>query len=90
MTYLNPEQLGDSVNERRAIYDVYCTTEKGDHFIVEMQKAKQDNFRDRVLYYSSFAIREQGQKGSSTKPWNYKQTIAELSGLSLKEVEELV
>ena len=58
LTYLNPEQLGDNINERRAVYDVYCSTGNGEHFIVEMQKAKQDHFKDRALYYSSFAIRE--------------------------------
>ena len=81
LTYLNPEQLGDSINERRAIYDVYCTTAKGEHFIVEMQKAKQDSFRDRALYYSSFAIREQGQKGSTTKPWDYTLTPVYVVGI---------
>ena len=72
VTYLNPEQLGDNINERRAVYDVYCSTGNGEHFIVEMQKAKQDHFKDRALYYSSFAIREQGTKGSIMKPWDYK------------------
>lgn len=72
VTYLNPEQLGDNINERRAVYDVYCSTGNGEHFIVEMQKAKQDHFKDRALYYSSFAIREQGTKGSVLKPWDYK------------------
>ena len=72
VTYLNPEQLGDNINERRAVYDVYCSTGNGEHFIVEMQKAKQDHFKDRALYYSSFAIREQGTKGSILKPWDYK------------------
>ncbi|MBP5423088.1 MAG: Rpn family recombination-promoting nuclease/putative transposase, partial [Paludibacteraceae bacterium] len=71
VTYLNPEQLGDNINERRAVYDVYCSTGNGEHFIVEMQKAKQDHFKDRALYYSSFAIREQGTKGSILKPWDY-------------------
>ena len=68
--YINPEQLGDTNRERRAIYDVYCTTKEGERFIVEMQRAKQDYFKDRALYYSSFAIREQGQKGGD-KPWDY-------------------
>ncbi|MBP5457936.1 MAG: Rpn family recombination-promoting nuclease/putative transposase, partial [Paludibacteraceae bacterium] len=74
LTYLNPELLGDSINDRRAIYDVYCTTAKGEHFIVVLQKAKEDSFRFRALFYSSFAIREQGQKGSTTKPWVYTLT----------------
>ena len=72
VTYLNSEQLGDSRQERRAIYDVYCKTVKGERFIVEMQKAQQDNFRDRCLYYSSFAIREQAVKGSKDRQWNYE------------------
>ena len=72
VTYLNSEQLGDSRQERRAIYDVYCKTGKGERFIVEMQKAQQDNFRDRALYYSSFAIREQAIKGSKDRPWDYQ------------------
>ena len=68
--YISPEQFGDTNRERRAIYDVYCTTKEGERFIVEMQRAKQDYFKDRALYYSSFAIREQGQKGGD-KPWDY-------------------
>ena len=40
LTYLNTEQLGFSNNERRAVYDVYCTTKEGERFIVEIQKAK--------------------------------------------------
>ncbi len=72
VTYLNSEQLGENAFDRRAIYDVYCRTSKGDRFIVEMQKAQQDNFRDRALYYSSFTVREQGVKGSKSRPWDYR------------------
>lgn len=71
LTYMNTEQLGENNSERRAIYDVYCQTREGDRFIVEMQKAKQDYFKDRTLYYSSFAIREQARKGSLETPWDY-------------------
>ena len=72
LTYLNSENLGEDIRERRAIYDVYCQTKGGDRFIVEMQKAKQDHFQDRSIYYSSFAIREQGQKGKKDNmPWDY-------------------
>ena len=72
VTYLNTEQLGENIQERRAIYDVYCKTSRGDRFIVEMQKAQQDNFKDRALYYSSFAIREQAIKGAKERPWDYR------------------
>lgn len=36
LTYLNSEQLGIRKEDRRAIFDVYCETESGEKFIVEM------------------------------------------------------
>ena len=66
--YLNGEHLGDGYGDRRAIFDVYCMTKDGGRFIVEMQKAEQSNFKERSLYYSTFAIREQAPKG---KEWDY-------------------
>jgi len=66
--YLNSEHLGDGYGDRRAVFDVYCMTEDGGRFIVEMQKAEQTYFRDRSIYYSTFAIREQAPKG---KEWDY-------------------
>ena len=65
--YLNGEHLGDSYGDRRAVFDVYCQTSSGMRFIVEMQKAEQAYFKDRSIYYSSFAIREQAPKGD----WDY-------------------
>jgi predicted transposase/invertase (TIGR01784 family) len=67
--YLNSEHLGDSYGDRRAVFDVYCKTVDGGRFIVEMQRAHQDYFKDRSLYYSTFAIREQAPKD---KNWNYQ------------------
>ena len=66
--YLNSEHLGDGYGDRRAVFDVYCMTEDGGRFIVEMQKAEQAYFKDRSIYYSTFAIREQAPKGQE---WDY-------------------
>ena len=66
--YLNAEHLGEGYGDRRAVFDVYCMTSDGSRFIVEMQKAEQEYFKDRSIYYSTFAIREQAVKG---KLWNY-------------------
>ena len=78
--YLNTEHLGDIHTERKAIFDVYCETENGEKFIVEMQNAFQEFFKDRSLFYSTFPIREQGVKGSD---WdfhlNHVYTIALLN-----------
>ncbi len=64
LTYLKNEQLGNSKVDRKAIFDLYCTNEKGEKFIVELQKTKQKFFKDRTIYYSTFPIQEQAKKGS--------------------------
>jgi predicted transposase/invertase (TIGR01784 family) len=63
LTFKNNEQLGEIDANRRAVYDIYCENEKGEKFIVELQKAKQNYFRERTLYYATFPIREQAEKG---------------------------
>ena len=63
LTLLPTEQLGDTQDDRRAVFDVYCENEQGDKIIIEMQKADQQYFKDRSIYYSSFPIRSQGKKG---------------------------
>ncbi len=68
ITYLKSERLGATDLDRKAIFDLYCENEKGEKFIVEMQRAKQDYFKDRSLYYATFPIQEQAKKGD----WNYQ------------------
>lgn len=68
ITYLNAEQLGTQEYDRRAVFDVYCVNDQGERFIVEMQKGEQQFFKDRSIYYSTFAIREQAPKGE----WDYQ------------------
>jgi len=63
LTLLPTEQLGDTEEDRRSVFDVYCENEKGDKIIIEMQKVEQQWFKDRSVYYSSFPIRSQGEKG---------------------------
>ena len=67
LTFKNSEQLGQTEADRKAIYDIYCDTDKGEKFIVELQKAKQNYFKERTIYYSTFPIKEQAEKGE----WNY-------------------
>ena len=68
LTYLNGENLGNSYGDRRDIFDVYCENEKGETFIVEMQKADQQFFKHRSVFYSTFPIQNQGKKGI----WDFK------------------
>lgn len=72
LTYLKNEHLDPDLN-RKAIFDLYCTNERGERFIVELQKTKQKGptprfFKDRTVYYSTFPIREQAKRAD----WNYQ------------------
>lgn len=67
LSFKNTEQLGQTDTDRKVIYDIYCENEIGEKFIVELQKAKQNYFKERTIYYSTFPIREQAEKGE----WNY-------------------
>lgn len=63
LNFKNTKQLGITEPERKAVYDLYCENERGEKFIVELQKAKQTFFKERTVYYSTFPIREQAEKG---------------------------
>ena len=68
VNFRNPESLADVSADRKAIFDIHCKALSGETFIVEMQKAKVKYFKDRSLFYVTFPIRDQAQRGE----WNFK------------------
>ncbi|WPL19558.1 PD-(D/E)XK nuclease family transposase [Thiorhodovibrio winogradskyi] len=68
LTYLKDEQLGRTPVDRKAIFDLYCENERGEKFIVELQKAKQNFFKDRSVFYSTFPIQQQAKRGD----WDFR------------------
>ena len=40
LTFKNSEQSGITKSDRKAIFDIHCKNQKGDQFIVEMQKSQ--------------------------------------------------
>jgi predicted transposase/invertase (TIGR01784 family) len=68
LTYLKNEHLGTTELDRKAIFDLYCENEKGEKFIVELQKTKQNFFKDGTVYYATFPIREQAKRAD----WDYE------------------
>jgi predicted transposase/invertase (TIGR01784 family) len=67
--YKPTEQYTFSLEDRKSVFDIFCESESGERFIVEMQKNKQTHFLDRTLYYSTLPIIDQAQKGVE---WDYK------------------
>ena len=68
ITFKNTEKLGLTQADRKAVFDIFCENDKGEKFIVELQKLKQNFFKDRTVYYSTFPIVDQAEKGD----WNYQ------------------
>ncbi|HMI03092.1 MAG TPA: Rpn family recombination-promoting nuclease/putative transposase [Pedobacter sp.] len=69
--YGKNEHPGENAKERGVVFDVTCTDADGSKFIIEVQRASQEFFIDRALYYASKAISEQALKVKGKK-WNYK------------------
>lgn len=67
LSFRNLEQLGTIDSARKAIFDIYCENNKGEKFIIELQKAKQNYFKERTIFYSTFPISSQAEKGD----WNF-------------------
>ncbi|PIE83871.1 MAG: hypothetical protein CSA07_05110 [Bacteroidia bacterium] len=68
LTYLKTEHLGGTQFDRRAIFDLYCENERGEKFIVELQRARQEFFKDRSVFYSTFPIQEEAQPND----WDFR------------------
>ena len=78
LTYQQNEHLPAVEYDRRAIFDLYCESELGEKFIVEVQRAKQNFFKDRSVYYASFPIQQQAIKGSN---WDFKLSAVYTIGI---------
>ena len=68
LTLKPTERLPNLSTERKAIFDIHCVSESGSRFIVEMQKAKHNFFKDRAVFYSTFPMQEQAEKGE----WDFQ------------------
>ncbi len=67
VTFKDKEVLPPDKNGKRVVYDAYCTTSTGYHFIVEMQQEQSVLFGKRMVFYISSCIFRQGESGGSYK-----------------------
>lgn len=84
LQFKKSEHLGANEIDRKAIFDVYCETASGERIIVELQKAKQKFFKDRSIFYSTFPIQEQAEKGE----WDYRLNAVYTIGILDFEFDE--
>ena len=74
------EHPGDLVNEGAAIFDLLCTGDKGEQFLIEVQRGRQGNFKERALFYTSRLISDQAPRGRRSE-WAYNLTEVYLIAL---------
>ena len=75
--YIPTEELGDTPQDNKVVFDISCTTADGRTLIIEMQKAYQANFKNRSIAYVSSKITSQSRQQRENyllrlgEPWKY-------------------
>lgn len=70
LVYNKNEHVGDTGETGSVIFDLTCTAENGEWFLIEVQRTSHVNLKRRMLYYGSKLIADQAPKGRR-KEWNY-------------------
>jgi predicted transposase/invertase (TIGR01784 family) len=65
VTFLKTVQDPETAAKKTSIVDILCTDEKGNHYIVKMQVAKEKGFEKRAQYYASKAYISQANSGGA-------------------------
>ena len=68
LQFSNSERLNRRIKESTKIYEIYCQTDTGDKFIIELQKAGVNHFKGRSLFYSTFPTKDQARN----EEWDFK------------------
>ena len=68
LQYIPNEHWDISPLDQGSIFGLSCVNAQGERFIVELRKVKRAGFKDRSLYYSTFAIQEQAARSG----WDYR------------------
>ncbi|WP_316787956.1 Rpn family recombination-promoting nuclease/putative transposase [Pedobacter frigoris] len=81
ITYTKNEYPGEIEEEGGSVFDFTCTDFDGTSFLVEVQRQKQQHFKERSLFYAGRLISDQAPKGK--KKWLYN--LKEVYSISLLE-----
>jgi hypothetical protein len=80
LVYNKNEHPGELTDEGAAIFDLLCTGDNGEKFLIEVQRGRQGRFKERALFYTSRLISDQAPKGKRTE-WGYDITEVYLVAL---------
>lgn len=72
ITIDDSEQLGHTQEDRKACFDLFCKTEDGRQFVIEVQIAQQKYFLERALFYTTFPISKAAPKDKDEREkWDF-------------------
>lgn len=71
LEYSKNEYPGETENIGGAILDLVCIGPDKETFLIEVQRSRQEHFKERILYYSSRIISDMAPKGGR-RVWNYR------------------
>lgn len=66
ITFIQNEIKGLTIDSRSGIYDIACTDENNNHFIVEMQLSEYPEFIQRMKFYALYRFNTFVKKGKYT------------------------
>ncbi|MGK6351620.1 Rpn family recombination-promoting nuclease/putative transposase [Parapedobacter sp. DT-150] len=69
LEYAPHEHDGEDGTDKRVIFDLQCKGDNGEYFIVEMQRIRQDYFKDRALFYVSRLIQRLLKRGQESNDY---------------------
>jgi len=70
LEYNRNDHVGDTKGTGDVIFDLTCTDENGDRFVIEIQRTSQANLKKRMLAYGSRLVTDQIPDGDRAL-WNY-------------------
>ena len=71
LSFNKNEHVGNTVDNGTVIFDLLCTAENGEQFLVEVQRSRHQFLKRRMLYYGSKLISDQAPAGNRAG-WNYQ------------------
>lgn len=74
ITYLNPFNIKESLDEKSTVLDIKATDEDGRMYNIEMQVKKEPQFIERIIYYNARLFSGQLKKGETYN--SLKKTIS--------------
>ncbi|WP_439327486.1 Rpn family recombination-promoting nuclease/putative transposase [Lonepinella sp. BR2357] len=91
LVYNKNEQVGDTSKLGTVIFDLICTADDDSQFIIEVQRSRQENFKERTIYYGSKLISDQALKGKREQ-WAYAinevYVIAIMDGFHFSDTQD--